>query len=220
VTVTLQETSYNIHDNYSMSMQPDKWFQCPYIQTTTWTDSNKNSRYESTTTIFDDWGNPTEQSVSSFSNDVTTDMGSHTVWTYYDAQNTPPDTNKGTGCPADSQNYFKRYIKTKVVTPKGGDTGTPRRPAQISVYAYESLPTPDSVQTTMPSITKVKSEWTYLQQDYDATKLPLATGLRSKVAYTYADKNDTTNGFARLITTASTHCPSGDEKGELCHHSD
>ncbi|KAL6825506.1 hypothetical protein J3E69DRAFT_355507 [Trichoderma sp. SZMC 28015] len=120
-TVT-QTITYYAALNTEFDLQPPQ-YQLPKSVVITYADkASAASRTETTTTEFDDWGNPIHE--------IKPD-GLSVTRTYY-----PPD-GQGDDCPADPQG-FQRHLKTETVTPAASDFTAPIR---VEQFTYLSLAT-------------------------------------------------------------------------------
>jgi YD repeat-containing protein len=198
---TKKVTEYYINKNGKNFSDQPPYYQFPKTSTTIWkkgSETNAPSRSEITSTTFDDFGNPLTKTITSIKGDVST-LVSDTLWTYYPAQGESSDLNQGTGCPpppCDALKDIVRFIKTVTVKPPVLDGYTCSD--QISVFSYTGLETPEKTQAVM-SHAILKN----CQRQYSGSIL------LSESRYSYADKNDTVNGFARLIQTIDKHYPDG-----------
>jgi RHS repeat-associated protein len=125
---TTQTIEYYASPLTSFDDQPAQ-YQLPKTVTIAYTDSQSQAeRTETTSYVFDEWGNPTREVKA---DGVTTDR------TYY-----PPEGEKLSGagqvlCPADPHG-FQRYLKTETLTPATTPYPTPTRSER---FTYHELPT-------------------------------------------------------------------------------
>ncbi|VVP61574.1 hypothetical protein PS870_06376 [Pseudomonas fluorescens] len=189
---TTQAIEYHIDPSKTFEGQ-SRQYQLPKTRTTTWSQGDQ-SRSEKTITKFDDSGNPLFQSIVSIdAAQQETPIQTKTEWEYYDSKGEA-------GCPAEP-NGFTRFIKTMTVTsmtPVTLESPYAVSP-HITTYTYAPLVTPPASQVAISTAIMVASE-----------QHKSGTDWLSKVSYTYADNK--TNDFCRLLSTESTHYPSG-EKG-------
>ncbi|OJZ79988.1 hypothetical protein ASPFODRAFT_212975 [Aspergillus luchuensis CBS 106.47] len=117
---TTQEITYHATPNTAFEDQPAQYL-LPRTVAITYADTTASSRTETTTTEFDEYGNPTTE--------IKPD-GLTTTRTYY-----APDGE--VDCPADPHG-FQRYLKTETVTP--AETAYPA-PTRTEKFTYLELPT-------------------------------------------------------------------------------
>jgi YD repeat-containing protein len=192
---TTQATEYYIDPSELFEDQPSQ-YQLPKTRTITWSQGAR-TRSEKTITSFDDSGNPLTKSIVSIdAAQKETPIQTKTEWTYY-------SKDGETGCPTEP-NGFTRFIKTMTVT-----SATPVTsdlpyavPPHVTTYTYAGLDTPPGAQAAISTAIMVASE-----QHYSDIQL---LSPMSKTVYSYANKADTVNDFCRLLSTESTHYPSGE----------
>ncbi|GLA52288.1 hypothetical protein AnigIFM63604_009137 [Aspergillus niger] len=151
---TTQDITYHATPNTAFDDQPAQYL-LPKTVAITYADTKASSRTETTTTEFDEWGNPTTE--------IKPD-GLITTRTYY-----APDGEAD--CPADPHG-FQRYLKTETVTPAESSFTAPTRTEKFS---YLELPTSSNatVQTVVVPSSRVTlegdtslttAEYTYVNQ--------------------------------------------------------
>ncbi|GLB00775.1 hypothetical protein AtubIFM57143_009828 [Aspergillus tubingensis] len=151
---TTQDTTYYATPNTAFDDQPAQYL-LPKAVAITYADTTASSRTETTTTEFDEWGNPTTEIKAD---------GLIITRTYYAADG---EAN----CPADPHG-FQRYLKTETVTPAETSFAAPTRTEK---FGYLELPTSSNatVQTFVLQSSRVTlegdtslttAEYTYINQ--------------------------------------------------------
>ncbi|KAM6487708.1 hypothetical protein HDV62DRAFT_159319 [Trichoderma sp. SZMC 28011] len=170
-TVT-QTITYYAALNTEFDLQPPQ-YQLPKSVVITYADkASAASRTETTTTEFDDWGNPIHE--------IKPD-GLSVTRTYY-----PPD-GQGDDCPADPQG-FQRHLKTETITPATSDFTAPTR---VEQFTYMSLAT--AQEAPVNDFVLIKQRTTAVEG--------AATTL-STAQYTYVDEPKTRDhGRVRQLKT-------------------
>ncbi|KAL6796315.1 hypothetical protein GGI42DRAFT_331333 [Trichoderma sp. SZMC 28013] len=170
-TVT-QTITYYAAMNTAFDLQPPQ-YQLPKSVVITHADKASGaSRTETTTTEFDDWGNPTQE--------IKPD-GLSVTRTYY-----PPD-GQGDDCPADPHG-FQRHLKTETVIPAASDFTAPTR---VEQFTYLSLAT--AQEAPVNDLVLIKQRTTAVEG--------AATTL-STAQYTYVDEPETRDhGRVRQLKT-------------------
>lgn len=151
---TTQDITYHATPNTAFDDQPAQYL-LPKTVAITYADTTASSRTETTTTEFDEWGNPTTE--------IKPD-GLITTRTYYAADGEAD-------CPA-APHGFQRYLKTETVTPAETSFAAPTRTEK---FGYVELPTSSNatVQTFVLQTSRVTlegdtslttAEYTYINQ--------------------------------------------------------
>lgn len=137
VHVYTVETDWYADTTKTFDEQP-ACFQCPKLQTETWTSpSGSHSRY--TGYQYDDYGNQTQLVTLADSQGQVTSNSTLTEYKFYSPAGEADNDDKTTGCPADPYGFVYRPKVTKVTPPTVN--GYKDVPVRTTRYRYASLAT-------------------------------------------------------------------------------
>ncbi|KAJ1717821.1 RHS repeat protein [Aspergillus flavus] len=128
-TKTKTQTFTYYADVYDGFEKQKEQYQLPHTVTTTYCDhATEKSREETTSYVFDEWGNPTQEVQS---NGITIDR------TYYSPEGERDPITKEVLCPEDPHG-FQRHLRIETVTPAASIYSTPTR---SQYYTYLEVET-------------------------------------------------------------------------------
>lgn len=191
------DTTWYAEPGTAFDEQPAS-FQCPKLQTETWSDASGNPPYTRYTSYtYDNYGNLTQQVSLADSDGSVTTNSTLTEYKFYTPDGEEDSTDETTGCPKDPYGFVYRPKITKVTPPSVNGYGDV--PVRTTRYRYKSMGTLNGMIYTTAVMP--------VQDTYYGSDVPTDTHTLMSRVNTY-EANTGSDHYGRQINqTATTYDP-------------